>query len=113
MARMSRRAARPLLLAALLLTAWLLSHATYAELDVVWLSLVPLFALVLSLVAGRYVGERTLGRLVAARRPAARRRLGAAALPPRRRLAAHHGHGGLLLARRLAGRAPPRALVAA
>ncbi|HEY6759037.1 MAG TPA: hypothetical protein VI318_06080 [Baekduia sp.] len=109
---MSRRAARPLLLAALLLTAWLLCHAAFAELDVVWLSLVPVFALVLPLVAGRYLGERTLARLGASRRPV-RRRTAGPPLAVRRRLAAHHGHGGLLLARRLAGRAPPRALVAA
>jgi hypothetical protein len=109
---MPRRAARPLLLAALLLCAWLVSHATYAELDILWLSLLPAFALALPLVAGRYLGERTIGRLAAARRPARRRRATVAA-PVRRRLAAHHGHGGLLLARRLAGRAPPRALTAA
>jgi hypothetical protein len=105
---MPRRVARPLLLAALLVIAWLVSHAAFAELDVVWLSLVPVFAIVLPLVAGRYVGEQTIGRLAAARRPVAPR--SAAALPVRRRLAAHHGHGGLLLARRLAGRAPPRPL---
>jgi hypothetical protein len=107
MTSMSRRAARPLLLAALLVIAWLVSHAAFAELDVVWLSLVPVFAIVLPLVAGRYVGEQAIGRLAAARRPTAPR---SAAAPLRRRLSAHHGHGGLLLARRLAGRAPPRRL---
>jgi hypothetical protein len=105
---MSRRAARLLLLAALLVIAWLVSHAAFAELDVVWLSLVPVFAIVLPLVAGRYVGEQTIGRLAAAHRPAAP--CTAAALPVRWRLFAHHGHGGLLLARRLAGRAPPQPL---
>jgi hypothetical protein len=109
---MSRRAARPLLLAALLVIAWPISHAVFAELDVVWLSLVPVFALVLPLVAGRYVGEHAIGRLAAGRRPAAAPRSVAAA-PVRRRLCAHHGHGGLLLARRLAGRAPPRVSLAA
>jgi len=108
---MPRRAARSLLLAALLVTAWLLCHATFAELDVVWLSLVPVFALVLPLMAGRYVGERTIARLADARRAALRPRA-AAAPPARRPPAAHHGSGGLLLARRLAGRAPPRALAA-
>jgi hypothetical protein len=112
MRAMPRRAARPLLLAALLLLAWWLSHATYAELDVVWLSLVPAFALALPLVAGRYLGERTIVRLAAARRRPRRRRA-TAAPTVRRPPAAHHGHGGLLLARRLAGRAPPRALTAA
>jgi hypothetical protein len=109
---MPRRAARPLLLAALLVTAWLLCHATFAELDVVWLSLVPVFALVLPLVAGRYVGEQTIARLAGARRAAGRRRT-AAAPRPRRPMGAHRGHGGLLIARRLAGRAPPVAALAA
>jgi hypothetical protein len=110
---MPRRAARPLLLAALLVSAWLLCHATFAELDVVWLSLVPVFALVLPLMAGRYVGERTIARLADARHAAHRRRRVAAAAPPARRApAGRHGHGGLLLARRLAGRAPPVALAA-
>jgi hypothetical protein len=108
---MPRRAARPLLLAALLVTAWLLCHATYAELDVVWLSLVPVFALLLPLVAGRYVGERTIARLAGARRAAHRRRA-SAARRTRRPLVVRHGHGGLLLARRLAGRAPPVAAAA-
>ena len=103
---MSRRAVRPLLLAALLVTAWLISHATFAELDVLWLSLVPVFALVLPLVAGRYVGERTIGRLRGAHRAVPRRT--AAAVPALRHPRAHRGRGGLLLARRLAGRAPPR-----
>jgi hypothetical protein len=109
---MPRRAARPLLLAALLVIAWLLCHAAFAELDVVWLSLVPAFALVLPLMAGRYVGERTIARLADARHGAHRRRVAAAAPRVRRGPAARHGHGGLLLARRLAGRAPPAALAA-
>ncbi len=105
MAGMSGRATRPLLLAALLMTAWLLSHAVFPELDVVWLSMVPVFAIVLSLATGRYVGEDAIGRLAAARRPAPIR--AGASRPAPRRLAAHHRSGGLLLARRLAGRAPP------
>ncbi|WP_445152172.1 hypothetical protein [Baekduia sp. Peel2402] len=103
---MPRRAARPLLLASLLIAAWALTHGTAPELDVLWLSLVPVFGLVLALVAGRYVGEQAIARLAAARRPAPRRLRGAAPRV-RRRLAAHHRSGGLLLARRLAGRAPP------
>jgi hypothetical protein len=110
---MARRAARPTLLATLLLAAWLVSHGVAAELDVVWLSLLPAFLLVLALVAGRYVGEETIARLAAARRPAPARRAAAAALPSRRRLPARHRSGGLVLARRLAGRAPPRASLAA
>jgi len=107
-----RRAARPLLLATLLLAAWSASHGVAAELDTVWLSLVPVFLLVGALVCGRYVGEDTIARLAAARRPA-RRRLTGPAPRVRRRLVAHHRSGGLLLARRLAGRAPPRLAPAA
>lgn len=107
---MSRRAARALALAAVLASAWLVSHGVAAGLDAVWLSLVPVLALVVLLVGGRYVGENALERLVAARRtpPAS-----ASATPPRRRHIARHAHGGLLLACRLAGRAPPRTLLAA
>jgi hypothetical protein len=108
-----RRAARPLLLATLLLAAWAACHGVAADLDTVWLSLVPFFALVLALVSGRYVGEGTIARLASARRAAPRRVVGARARVARRRPAAHHRGGGLLLARRLAGRAPPRGVLAA
>ena len=108
---MSRRAARAMALAAVLASAWLVSHGVAEGLDSVWLSLVPVLALVVSLVAGRYVGADALERLVAARRaPAA---AAASTMPPRRRYAARHAHGGLLLACRLAGRAPPHAPLAA
>jgi hypothetical protein len=109
---MDRRATRPLLLAALLVVAWLLSHTVYPELDVVWLSLVPAFLLALPLVAGRYVGEQRIAKLVAARHPHVRRGL-AAVRPVRFRAAADRIDGGLLLARRLAGRAPPLTTLAA
>jgi len=62
-------------LVTLLTGAWLVSHTTFAELDVVWLSLAPVFLLALPLVAGRYVGETHLERLSAGRRPRPRRRL--------------------------------------
>jgi hypothetical protein len=75
------------------------------------LLLTPALLLCLPLLAGRYVGERTLRRL-ARPRPERRRPPAAesvAALRPRRTVAAH---GGLLLARRSAGRAPPAAAIA-
>jgi hypothetical protein len=108
---MDRRATRPLRLAALLVATWMVSHAACPELDVVWLSLVPAFLLALPLVAGRYVGEQRIARLAAGRRPDVPRGL-AAVLPVRTRAAAERIDGGLLLARRLAGRAPPLAALA-
>jgi hypothetical protein len=60
---------------------------------------------VLPLVAGRYLGERTLRRLALARRPHRRRVAGARPVLPWRAKARRHG--GWLLAHRLAGRAPP------
>jgi len=95
---MDRRATRPLRLAALLVATWLVS-------------LVPAFLLALPLVAGRYVGEQRIARLAAGRRPDVPRGL-AAVLPVRTRAAAERIDGGLLLARRLAGRAPPLAALA-
>lgn len=96
----------------LLLAAWSVSHGVAAELDAVWLSLAPVFVLLLALVSGRYVGEETIARLTAARhRPAPRRAAGSA--PRVRRRPVAQRSGGLLLARRLAGRAPPRLAPAA
>lgn len=74
----------------------------------VLLGLVPILLVFLPLMAGRYIGAEKLERI------AARRRTGGA---PKRapRLATWRSvelaitHGGLLLARRLAGRAPPHA----
>lgn len=75
------------------------------------LAFAPALLLLVPLLMGRYVGERSLRRLSV--RFADRRRRAAdnaAPMAPRhpRRLAAA---GGLLLAERLAGRAPPRALL--
>ncbi len=76
------------------------------DLHLALLYLAPALLLATALFAGRYPGEALLERLgarraanPAGRRPVARHHLGS--LP---RVAAH---GGLLLARRLAGRAPP------
>lgn len=109
---MPRRAARLLIVVTLLISAWLVSHAVLAELDVVWLSLVPVFALALPLVAGRYPGEETIARLASAVRASPRKPvLAAVAAAPRAR-AARVG-SGLLLACHVAGRAPPRPALAA
>jgi hypothetical protein len=104
----SRRVIAPLAFVTLLTGAWLLSHATFAELDVVWLSLAPVFLLALPLVAGRYVGETHLERLSAGRRPRPRRLTGGLRMRAPRPRAGRIGHG-LLLARHVAGRAPPAA----
>jgi hypothetical protein len=67
----------------------------------------PLWLLALPLVAGRYVGEKTLERLVRDR-PARRRRLAARALPKgARRVAVLLPRGGSLIAEALAVRPPP------
>jgi hypothetical protein len=71
------------------------------------LFLLPMLALALPLVAGRYLGEQALHRWRA--RPPGRRPRHPAGGPPRRRAARSAG-GGLLLARHLSGRAPPAAL---
>jgi hypothetical protein len=71
------------------------------------LGLLPALLIAAPLLAGRYVGERGIARLRAAR-PRGRRlpvAVVAPALAPR-----EDGAGGLLLARRLAGRAPPRSV---
>jgi hypothetical protein len=77
----------------------------------VLLGLAPILLFFLPLLAGRYIGAEKLERIAARRRPAA---------VPRRapRIAKWHSaelkitQGGLLLARRLAGRAPPHAQLA-
>ncbi len=68
------------------------------------LFVLPMLALAVPLLAGRYLGEEALDRWRA--RPPARRRGARAAAPPRRPAAGSVG-GGLLLARHLSGRAPP------
>jgi hypothetical protein len=70
------------------------------------LLLSPALVLLLPLLAGRYLGEERLERLVA-RRAAPRRRRPVSAAPPRRRPRAVVARGGRLLASALAERGPP------
>jgi hypothetical protein len=70
-----------------------------------WLVLAPTLLLLFPLMAGRYVGEVALQRLAARSRP--RRRRSAAGTPVPPRFVRTSPHGGLVLARRIAGRAPP------
>lgn len=73
-----------------------------------WLALAPALLLLVPLLSGRYLGESALRRLAGRR-----------AAPPRRapvvsglwHVLATTPHGGQLLARRVAGRAPPRGLL--
>jgi hypothetical protein len=99
-----RSLVRPLLFLAALAAAWAATRGI-GDAGSGWLLLTPALLLALPLLAGRYVGERTLRRL-AHTRPERRPR----AAEPRvalRRSATVLAHGGLLLARRIAGRAPP------
>jgi hypothetical protein len=67
----------------------------------------PVWLLTLPLIAGRYVGEEALERLVR-KRPAPRRRLAPRALPKgARRVAVLLPRGGNLIAEALAVRPPP------
>jgi hypothetical protein len=71
------------------------------------LILAPCIALAIVLLLGRYPGERTLvKRASQARARPARRR---SPMPPRWSAPIRRTSGGLLLARSLAGRAPPSA----
>jgi hypothetical protein len=102
---MTARDLRPLL--ALAVAAALVATARAAGgLDAGALSLAPALLLLLPLLAGRYVGEERIERLVVARR-APRRARAADVRLPRRHPAPTRRHGGRLLAARLAGRAPP------
>jgi hypothetical protein len=108
------RHVRTLLLVAVVATAWAVSHVAAPGLDAAWLSALPALALVAFLLDGQYVGERAIDAARRGRRApdAPRFRVVGSAPPARRRAASRHRPGGLLLARRLAGRAPPRALAA-
>lgn len=103
---MSLRDLRPLLAITVVGLLWALTQSVEG-LDVGWLSLAPALLLALPLLAGRYLGEDALARL-AARAPATSRPATAPTALRRGRTVACAA-GGLLLARRLAGRAPPRA----
>jgi hypothetical protein len=70
-----------------------------------WLALAPMLLLLLPLMAGRYLGEVALQRL-AGRSRTGRRRSDARS-PMLWRFVGSAPHGGLVLARRIAGRAPP------
>jgi hypothetical protein len=101
-----RRALLSLLVASLALAAWLLVHGVGSGEGLVMLA--PALAFAVPLLAGRYVGERTIQRVRAARASAraTHRRTGAAV--PRRRLSlALVPRGGLLLGSSLATRPPP------
>jgi hypothetical protein len=105
-----RRELRPLLAVAVLGVAIALAE-TVAGLDTGLLLLSPALVLLLPLLAGRYLGEETLERLVAARAPSGRRVRPVAPLPPRRRPRAAGRRGGRLIACSLAERGPPMAPV--
>jgi hypothetical protein len=104
-----RRDLRPLLAIAVLGVLLALAD-TVSGVHTGLLLLSPALVLLLPLLAGRYLGEETLGRLVARRAvpPVRRARGGAAAVP----VAGRHpralvARGGLLLAAALAERGPP------
>jgi len=104
---MSLRDLRPLLAAAVLgtLSAVLVTvGGASAEL----LVFAPLLLLLTPLLMGRYVGERSLRRLAVRFARPHRRALDAAVPAALRRARRSVAAGGLLLADRLAGRAPPR-----
>jgi hypothetical protein len=97
----------PLVLAALFFITVAVAGAPGLQNDV--FSLAPFIALLVSLYAGYYPGERLVEKLVAAghwdraRRPAAR-------VTPVPRIAVVLPRGGRLVATALAGRAPPPGL---
>lgn len=75
-------------------------------------ALVPLFLLIGSLLAGRYVGEGRIASLAARRaRPARRRPAPASGAVPAGRGGTYLPRGGRLVAASLAQRGPPAVLV--
>ncbi|MCW3020787.1 MAG: hypothetical protein JWR30_109 [Conexibacter sp.] len=100
-----RRDLRPLLVLALLGVVVALAESV-AGLSTGLLLLSPALVLLLPLLAGRYLGEQQLERLVA-RRATPRRPRPVSASPPRRRPRAVVVRGGRLLASALAERGPP------
>jgi hypothetical protein len=96
---------RPLLAVALLGVVVALAESI-TGLDTGLLLLSPALVLLLPLLAGRYLGEEQLERLVARLAPARRPRPRSASLP-RRRPRVVAARGGRLLASALAERAPP------
>lgn len=71
--------------------------------------LVPLLVLLVPLLAGRFPGEQVISRLASGRRSPSRRL--PLALPAPRRHAPAFARGGLLIARGLAVRPPPVAVL--
>jgi hypothetical protein len=100
-----RRDLRPLLAVALLGVAVALAESV-SGLDTGLLLLSPALVLLLPLLAGRYLGEERLERLVARFAGPGRPRPVSAPLP-RRRPRASAARGGRLLAAALAERGPP------
>jgi hypothetical protein len=102
-----RRALLSLVIASLALAGWVLMHGVgFSGEGLVMLAPALLFAV--PLLAGRYVGERAIGRVRDARAGAsAPRRRSTAAVPRRRPSLALVPRGGLLLASSLATRPPP------
>jgi hypothetical protein len=103
-----RKDLRPLLAVAVLGVVIALAE-TVTGLDTGLLLLSPALVLLLPLLAGRYLGEETLERLVARRSAAVRRTRAVSAPLPRRRPRATSVRGGRLLASALAERGPPPA----
>jgi hypothetical protein len=101
-----RRDLRPLFVVAVLGVAFAAAE-TVTGLDTGLLLLSPALVLLLPLLAGRYLGEETLERLVARRAPSRRRALPASSPLPRRRPRAVVSRGGRLIAAALAVRGPP------
>jgi hypothetical protein len=105
---MSRRDLRMLLFLAAVAALWMLTQGI-AGLDSAWLTMAPALLIVVPLVGGRYVGADALRRRT---RCAPRRPRGPVALVARPRPPRAMRRGGLLVARRLAGRAPPHIALA-
>lgn len=101
---------RPLAAIAVLGVAIALAE-TVTGLDTGLLLLSPALVLLLPLLAGRYLGEETLERLVARRAPRGRHTRPASSPLPRRRPRAVVQRGGRLIASALAERGPPMAPV--
>jgi len=101
-----RRVLAGSVVASLAIVAWALTHGVHGTSEGL-VMLAPALAFALPLLTGRYVGERTIARVRAARGLARPRRRLAAAPPRRRPRLALVPRGGLLLASSLATRPPP------
>jgi hypothetical protein len=101
---MSRRDLRSALLFAAIAAVWALTQGI-ADLHSVWLTMAPALLIAVPLVGGRYVGSEVIERY--ARRPPRPRRARGSVPAVRPRAPRAMRRGSLLVARRLAGRAPP------